>query len=90
TCSTCGVVKPKLPLRVRTFTCEHCGLVCDRDLNAAINLKQYVAQSGWETRTGRGADHKTGPGPAGGCETSTPHRPAGQDGDRSPVTANCG
>jgi putative transposase len=77
TCSACGVVKPKLPLRVRTFTCDACGLVLDRDLNASINLKQYVAQSGWETRNGRGADQRTGPGPAGGCEASTPHRLAG-------------
>ncbi|MGH3714211.1 MAG: IS607 family element RNA-guided endonuclease TnpB [Micromonosporaceae bacterium] len=89
TCSACSVAKPKLPLRVRTFTCQHCGLTLDRDLNAARNLKQYVAQSGWETRNGRGADQKTGPGPAGGCEASTPHRATGQDGNRSPVTASC-
>lgn len=42
TCSTCGLVKPKLSLSVRTFICESCGLTLDRDLNAAINLKQYV------------------------------------------------
>ena len=40
----------KLSLATRTFTCEHCGLVIDRDLNAAINLKHYVARSGRETR----------------------------------------
>jgi len=76
-CSTCGVVKPKLPLRVRTFTCEHCGLVIDRDRNAAINLAHQVAQSGWETRNGRGADQKTKPGLAGGYEACTPHRLTG-------------
>lgn len=59
TCSGCGVVKPKLPLRVRTFTCGACGLTLDRDHNAAINLKRQVAQSGWETLNGRGADRKT-------------------------------
>lgn len=77
TCSTCGVVKPKLPLRVRTFTCGRCGLVIDRDRNAAINLAHQVAQSGWETINGRGADQKTKPGLAGGSEASTPHRLAG-------------
>jgi putative transposase len=71
------------------FRCEHCGLVIDRDLNAAINLKHQVAQSGWETVNGRGADRKTKPGLAGGVEASTPHRLAGQDGDRSLVTASC-
>jgi putative transposase len=62
TCSACGWVKAKLPLAVRTFNCEACGLVIDRDLNAARNLAklvQYVAQSGWETKTARGADRKT-------------------------------
>ncbi|MFD0598929.1 RNA-guided endonuclease InsQ/TnpB family protein [Catellatospora coxensis] len=59
TCSSCGVVKPKLRLQVRTYTCEHCGLCLDRDLNAAINLKQYVARSGRETQNGRGADRET-------------------------------
>jgi IS605 OrfB family transposase len=89
TCSTCGAVKPKLSLSTRVFRCEHCGLVIDRDRNSAINLRYQVAQSGWETINGRGADQKTKPGLAGGCETSTPHRLAGQDGDRSLVTASC-
>ena len=75
--STCRAVKPTLSLSTRVFRCEHCGLVLDRDTNAAINLKHQVAQSGWETRNGRGADQKTKPGLAGGSEASTPHRPAG-------------
>ncbi len=89
TCSACQAVKPKLSLSARVFRCEHCGLVIDRDRNAAINLKRQVAQSGWETINGRGADQKTKPSLAGGSEASTPHRLAGQDGDRSPVTASC-
>jgi predicted RNA-binding Zn-ribbon protein involved in translation (DUF1610 family) len=80
TCSSCGAVKPKLPLRVRTFTCPLCGLVIDRDENAALNLaaliQRHVAQSGWETQNGRGADPKTAPDAAGGREASTPHRAA--------------
>ncbi|MEO6082443.1 MAG: IS607 family element RNA-guided endonuclease TnpB [Umezawaea sp.] len=78
TCSGCGAVKTKLPLRIRTYVCDECGLVLDRDENAALNLAalvtRQVAGSGPETRNGRGADQKTGPGPAGGCETSTSHR----------------
>lgn len=77
TCSACQMVKPKLSLATRTFTCEHCGLVIDRDLNAALNLQQHVARSGRETRNERGADQKTEPGSAGGCEASTPHRHTG-------------
>jgi len=38
TCSVCGYVKPALGLHERTFVCEACGMVRDRDRNAAINL----------------------------------------------------
>ncbi len=38
-CSRCGVVaKEKLDLSVRMFECHGCGLVMDRDLNAAVNI----------------------------------------------------
>lgn len=38
-CSSCGAVKEYISLDTRTYVCEHCGAVVDRDLNAAINLK---------------------------------------------------
>jgi putative transposase len=38
TCSSCKAVKAKLALSERTYSCEHCGLVIDRDHNAALNL----------------------------------------------------
>ena len=38
-CSNCGAVKPHIDLSERVYKCEHCGAVIDRDLNAAINLK---------------------------------------------------
>lgn len=37
-CSRCGNIKEKLFLRDRIYSCEKCGLICDRDLNAAINI----------------------------------------------------
>ena len=40
-CSSCGVKKEGLSLSERLFNCE-CGFVCDRDLNAALNLKNYA------------------------------------------------
>lgn len=66
TCSACGWVKAKLTLGERTFVCETCGQVIDRDLNAARNLAKqvdHVARSGRETRNARGVDVR--PGPAG-------------------------
>jgi len=41
TCSECGHIKPKLSLSVRTYICEKCGCVIDRDYNASINLSRY-------------------------------------------------
>ena len=41
TCSNCGAVKESLLLSERVFECG-CGLVIDRDLNAAINLDPAV------------------------------------------------
>ncbi len=38
TCSGCGWRDANLTLAERTFHCQACGLVLDRDLNAAINL----------------------------------------------------
>jgi putative transposase len=37
-CSGCALVKATLPVGVRVFACQACGLVIDRDLNAATNL----------------------------------------------------
>ncbi|WP_367267937.1 zinc ribbon domain-containing protein [Okeania sp. SIO2C9] len=37
-CSNCGEKVPK-ELNIRTHSCPHCGIVMDRDLNAAINIK---------------------------------------------------
>ena len=49
TCSGCGAVKAKLALSERTYGCDACGLVMDRDLNAARNLLELAA-SGAESR----------------------------------------
>jgi putative transposase len=62
TCSGCGTVKAKLALSERMFRCETCGLVADRDANAAINLRDLAA-SGAESLNACGGC--TRPGPAG-------------------------
>lgn len=45
TCSCCGSVKSGLALSQRWFTCDACGFETDRDLNAALNLKNLAASS---------------------------------------------
>ena len=42
TCSRCGHVKKDLKLSDREYICPECGLVMDRDMNAAINLRECV------------------------------------------------
>ena len=37
-CSCCGAIKDTLPLSERIYKCE-CGLILDRDINAAINIR---------------------------------------------------
>jgi putative transposase len=45
TCSGCGWVDADLSLSDRVYHCEQCGLVLDRDLNAAMNLVQLAGSS---------------------------------------------
>ena len=41
-CSCCGHVKKRMPLKHRTYQCLACGLVIDRDFNAALNLACFA------------------------------------------------
>jgi putative transposase len=81
TCSVCGTVKAKLSLAERTFDCERCGVVIDRDLNAAVNLAALaagvptVAGSGPETqnaRTGTLPPREAGTGQPGKTGPASP------------------
>jgi putative transposase len=71
TCSACGVVKAKLSLAERVFTCTTCGVSLDRDVNAARNLAALaeraevtveMSTAGSGPVAGRGASRKTHPG----------------------------
>jgi len=88
TCSACGAVKPKLRLSERSYRCTACGLVLDRDLNAALNLEavaaSLVAGSGPETVNARGADRKTRPGGQVAAKREPGTAPAGQTGTVEP------
>lgn len=64
-CSKCGAVKAKLSLNERVYRCDGCGLVMDRDLNAAVNIK--VAGSAPETQNAHGETVKRGN--RSGCAT---------------------
>ncbi len=40
-CSNCGTINKELKLNHRVWTCEKCNIQHDRDLNAAINIKNF-------------------------------------------------
>ena len=53
-CSNCGTINRELILEDREWTCKKCGSTHDRDINAAINIRNFglrnqpsVTQSGW-------------------------------------------
>ncbi len=45
TCSSCGYVLAELSLSVRDWACPTCGVVHERDYNAALNLKSLAGSS---------------------------------------------
>ncbi|AEF38967.1 IS607 family element RNA-guided endonuclease TnpB [Hoyosella subflava] len=61
TCSGCGSVKAKLALSERVYVCDNaeCGLVIDRDLNAAINLARLARAEQSACFDSGGADRKS-------------------------------
>ena len=43
TCSVCGNAKTDLKLSARTYRCDKCGAVMDRDYNASLNLLGLIS-----------------------------------------------
>lgn len=53
TCSSCGDVNKELTLKDRSWTCKKCGTHHQRDINAAINIKNFALRnhvSGTDTK----------------------------------------
>jgi ribosomal protein S27AE len=71
TCSVCGVVNAKLK-RERHWRCGHCGTTHERNLNAAVNLRNLLT-----LLSGRGVTLRNGKALAAGricCETGPDDR----------------
>jgi putative transposase len=86
TCSACGRVVQQMALGMRTFRCGGCGLVMDRDRNAAANLAAWAEaatiefaqvpdrQAGGRVTNapgGEGAGHRFSGGETGPSERGT-------------------
>jgi putative transposase len=59
TCSRCRTVKTTLSLNERSFRCPRCGLVIDRDTNAANNLASLAEAVGTASGAGTSRDDPT-------------------------------
>jgi len=44
-CSCCGHKKEEIKLSTRIYCCEVCGMIMDRDLNAAINIRNFYLKN---------------------------------------------
>jgi putative transposase len=82
TCSGCGRGGLRMGLGERIFSCGDCGLVMDRDRNAAANLAAWAEhhaqapdrQAGGRVINvpgGEGTGHRLGDGGTGPCERGT-------------------
>lgn len=59
TCSSCGQVVRKMPLNVRSWSCTRCGANHDRDVNAAINIRDEairILKAGGQPVSASGGD----------------------------------
>jgi putative transposase len=45
TCSCCGYINKELTLKDREWTCNGCGSLLNRDVNAAINIKSFALKN---------------------------------------------
>ena len=74
-CSKCGY-RQKMPLDVRTYECPECGQIIDRDINAAINIRNFALRNIFKNTDGTSGINACGDGNSGKssakmtCETA--------------------
>lgn len=58
-CSACQAKGPRMDVSVREWTCTECGVVHDRDVNAAVNLRDEGMRLYWLVAAGLPPGKKT-------------------------------
>ena len=74
-CSNCGY-RQKMTLNKRTYNCPECGMSIDRDINAALNIRNFALRDILKNTDGRSEINAFGDGSSGkhdasrACETA--------------------
>ena len=59
-----------MPLDIRTYVCQECGQVIDRDLNAAINIRNFALRDILKNTDGTSGINACGDGSSGKHDAS--------------------
>ena len=65
-CHCCGH-RQKMPLDVRVYECPKCRMKIDRDLNAAINIRNFALRDIMKNTDGTSGINACGVGSSGNC-----------------------
>ena len=68
-CSCCGH-RQKMALNERTYNCSECGMSLDRDINAALNIRNFALRNILKNTDGRSGINAFGDGSSDKCSTS--------------------
>ena len=68
-CSKCGH-RHKMQMDIRTYVCPECGQVIDRDLNAAINIRNFALRNVLKNTDGTSGINACGDGSSDNCDAS--------------------
>ena len=68
-CSCCGHMQ-KMPLNERTYICPECGLSLDRDINAAINIRNFALRDILKNTDGTSEINACGVGSSDECDAN--------------------
>lgn len=82
-CHVCGAKAEAMPLSVRTWTCAGCGTSHDRDINAAINLRNLAGSEGIACPVTACGVEGAGAGPEPGVKPATAKQELDHDQERS-------
>ena len=71
-CSCCGH-QQKMPLETRIYECPECGMKLDRDVNAAVNIRNFSLRNILKNTAGTAGINACGDGSSGGCDANCSH-----------------